>query len=188
MPPAGAAFRYFPSDCSFSKRRAEQRNAFRRSLRRGIFPHAGLSPQSGFGGNVLLHGEPARPPVGPVDDADRRVARRDWESPRPHCVPHRRLGRPSRPDALPVDPRLSPRSSPWAEGLRGRLLPEGDADFPGRWRAIKIVFSKSLPIAEPRSPVMSRHGERGVRQRRHREHTIRELPPAPLHSLDEKLT
>ena len=30
-------------------------------------------------------------------------------------------------------------------------LPHGDADFPGRWRAIKIAFAKSLPVAEPRS-------------------------------------
>jgi putative transposase len=29
-------------------------------------------------------------------------------------------------------------------------LPEGDADFPGRWRAIKTAFAKSLPITEPR--------------------------------------
>jgi len=53
-------------------------------------------------------------------------------------------------------------------------LPEGDADFPGRWRAIKIAFSKSLPIAEPRSPVMTRRGERGIWQRRYWEHTIRD--------------
>ena len=25
-------------------------------------------------------------------------------------------------------------------------LPQGDADFPGRWRAIKIAFSKSCPL------------------------------------------
>jgi putative transposase len=30
-------------------------------------------------------------------------------------------------------------------------LPEGDADFPGRWRAIKTGFAKSLPIGEPRT-------------------------------------
>ena len=38
-------------------------------------------------------------------------------------------------------------------------LPEGDADFPGRWRAIKTAFAKSLPIGEPRSPVMTSRGE-----------------------------
>jgi len=35
-------------------------------------------------------------------------------------------------------------------------LAEGDADFPGRWRAIKKGFSKSVRIGEPRSPVMAR--------------------------------
>jgi putative transposase len=52
-------------------------------------------------------------------------------------------------------------------------LPEGDADFPGRWRAIKKGFSKSLRDGEPRSPVMIRRGERGIWQRRYWEHTIR---------------
>jgi putative transposase len=45
---------------------------------------------------------------------------------------------------------------------RGRLLPEGDADFPGRWRAIKTAFFKTLPTGEPRSPVMTSRGERGI--------------------------
>jgi putative transposase len=53
-------------------------------------------------------------------------------------------------------------------------LPEGDADFPGRWRAIKIAFSKSLPAGEPRSFVVLRRGERGIWQRRYWEHTIRD--------------
>jgi putative transposase len=53
-------------------------------------------------------------------------------------------------------------------------LPEGDADFPGRWRAIKTAFSKSLPAVEPRSPVMTSRGERGIWQRRYWEHTIRD--------------
>jgi hypothetical protein len=57
---------------------------------------------------------------------------------------------------------------------RGRLLPEGDANFPGRWRAIKIAFSKSLPIAEPQSPVMTSRDERGIWQRRYWEYTIRD--------------
>src|SRR5205823_12159276 len=52
-------------------------------------------------------------------------------------------GRPSRRYALAADHGLR----------RGRLLPEGDADFPGRWRAIKTVFSKSVPTGELRSPV-----------------------------------
>src|SRR5271156_4930457 len=33
-------------------------------------------------------------------------------------------------------------------------LPEGDADFPGRWRAIKKAFSKSLPANEAQSAGM----------------------------------
>ena len=53
-------------------------------------------------------------------------------------------------------------------------LPPGDADFPGRWRAIKIAFAKSLPEGEPRTPVMIRRGERGIWQRRYWEHTIRD--------------
>jgi putative transposase len=53
-------------------------------------------------------------------------------------------------------------------------LPEGDADFPGRWRAIKKGFSKSVRIGEPRSPVMIRRGERDIWQRRYWEHTIRD--------------
>jgi putative transposase len=52
-------------------------------------------------------------------------------------------------------------------------LPEGDSDFPRRWWAIKVAFSKSLPEAEHRSPVMLRRGERGIWQRRYWEHTIR---------------
>jgi putative transposase len=53
-------------------------------------------------------------------------------------------------------------------------LPPGDADFPGRWRAIKTGFVKGLPAGEPRSPVMPRRGERGIWQRRYWEHTIRD--------------
>ena len=53
-------------------------------------------------------------------------------------------------------------------------LPEGDADFPGRWQAIKTAFTKSLPTGEARTPVMLRRGERGVWQRRYWEHTIRD--------------
>jgi len=53
-------------------------------------------------------------------------------------------------------------------------LPEGDREFPARWRAIKTRFSKSLPKTEPRSVVMVRRGERGIWQRRYWEHTIRD--------------
>jgi putative transposase len=41
-------------------------------------------------------------------------------------------------------------------------LPEGDADFSGRWRAVKTASSKSLPADEPRSRVMTSRGERGI--------------------------
>jgi REP element-mobilizing transposase RayT len=58
-------------------------------------------------------------------------------------------------------------------------LPEGDANFPGRWRAIKTAFAKSLPVGEPRSPVMTNRGERGIGQRRYWEHTIRDELRAP---------
>jgi putative transposase len=53
-------------------------------------------------------------------------------------------------------------------------LPPGDADFPGRWRAIKIAFAKGLPTGEPGSPVMTSRGERGIWQRRYWEHPIRD--------------
>src|SRR5205823_10372650 len=53
-------------------------------------------------------------------------------------------------------------------------LPEGDANFPGRWRAIKIAFAKSLPTVEPRSAAMTSRGERGIWQRRYWEYTIRD--------------
>lgn len=53
-------------------------------------------------------------------------------------------------------------------------LPEGDSDFPDRWRNIKTIFSKSLPATEQRSMVMLHRGERGVWQHRYWEHTIRD--------------
>jgi putative transposase len=53
-------------------------------------------------------------------------------------------------------------------------LPAGDDDFSGRWRAIKKLFSRSLPAVEARSAVRVRRGERGIWQRRFWEHTIRD--------------
>jgi len=53
-------------------------------------------------------------------------------------------------------------------------LPEGDSDSPSCWRDIKTAFSKSLPATEQRSGVMIHRGERGIRQRRYWEHTIRD--------------
>ena len=53
-------------------------------------------------------------------------------------------------------------------------LPERDADFPGRWRSIKIAFSKSFSATAPRLATMAERGERGIWQRRYWEHTIRD--------------
>lgn len=52
-------------------------------------------------------------------------------------------------------------------------LPEGDADFPGRWRYLKTLFAWALPRTEfiPRN--RARRGERGIWQRRYWEHMIR---------------
>jgi putative transposase len=52
-------------------------------------------------------------------------------------------------------------------------LPEGDDDFSGRWRAIKKIFSKQLPITEHRSDVRLKRHERGIWQRRFWEHALR---------------
>ncbi|MBS0561242.1 MAG: transposase [Proteobacteria bacterium] len=53
-------------------------------------------------------------------------------------------------------------------------LPEADDDYPGRWRAIRNAFSKSVPHIESCSAVRLRRGERGIWQRRFWEHTIRD--------------
>lgn len=53
-------------------------------------------------------------------------------------------------------------------------LPQGDADYASRWKAIKIAFSKALPRTEPLSSVRQAKGERGIWQRRYWEHTIRD--------------
>lgn len=53
-------------------------------------------------------------------------------------------------------------------------LPDGDADYSGRWRAIKGAFSRSIPIDEPRSRSRAGKHERGLWQRRFWEHTIRD--------------
>ena len=53
-------------------------------------------------------------------------------------------------------------------------LPEGDADFPSRWRVIKASFSKNLPRSAVPIPSGLRPGERGIWQRRYWEHTIRD--------------
>ena len=53
-------------------------------------------------------------------------------------------------------------------------LPEGDADFPTRWQAIKTAFSKSLPRAPSPTSASLRPRESGIWQRRYWEHTIRD--------------
>lgn len=53
-------------------------------------------------------------------------------------------------------------------------LPEGDSDFPLRWRLIKSYFSKHLPPTEYRSNVRQNANERGIWQRRYWEHMIRD--------------
>jgi putative transposase len=53
-------------------------------------------------------------------------------------------------------------------------LPEGDADYPTRWRLIKSAFTKSqVEAAEPSISRQSKH-EQAVWQRRYWEHTIRD--------------
>jgi putative transposase len=51
-------------------------------------------------------------------------------------------------------------------------LPEGDADYSGRWREIKKEFTKAIPADEYRSAARTKQGERGIWQRRFWEHTI----------------
>jgi len=53
-------------------------------------------------------------------------------------------------------------------------LPSHDADYSGRWRAIKIAFAKTLPKTERLSAVRVKKGERGLWQRRFWEHTVRD--------------
>jgi putative transposase len=53
-------------------------------------------------------------------------------------------------------------------------LPEGDADFPTRWSAIKREFSRHLPEPSSRSASKRRRREKGIWQRRYWEHVIRD--------------
>jgi putative transposase len=53
-------------------------------------------------------------------------------------------------------------------------LPPDDADYSGRWRAIKIAFVKTIPKSEQLSATRTARGERGIWQRRFWEHTIRD--------------
>ncbi|MGH8445973.1 MAG: REP-associated tyrosine transposase [Solimonas sp.] len=53
-------------------------------------------------------------------------------------------------------------------------LPPGDADFSTRWHAIKAGFSRGIETTEWLSERRQRKGERGIWQRRFREHVIRD--------------
>jgi putative transposase len=53
-------------------------------------------------------------------------------------------------------------------------LPEDDADFPTRWQLIKSRFSLAVPRCERIRPSRAAKGERGIWQRRYREHLIRD--------------
>jgi putative transposase len=64
-------------------------------------------------------------------------------------------------------------------------LPPDDSDVPVRWRSIKALFSRSVPWAVPRAEdrraSLVREREAGVRQRRYREHTIRDDRDCAVH-------
>lgn len=53
-------------------------------------------------------------------------------------------------------------------------LPQHDIDYAKRWRRIKSLFSKSIPLHESRNASRVEKGERGIWQRRYWEHTIRD--------------
>jgi len=53
-------------------------------------------------------------------------------------------------------------------------LPEGDDDFPTRWRLIKSHFSSNIERDERISNSRKRKQERGIWQRRYWEHVIRD--------------
>ena len=53
-------------------------------------------------------------------------------------------------------------------------LPEGDTNFPLRWRQIKSKFSRAIPNSEARSESRWQRGERGIWQRRFWEYQIRD--------------
>ena len=59
-------------------------------------------------------------------------------------------------------------------------LPEGDADFSGRWRRIKTGFTRRLPRESDLVPGR-RAGERGIWQRRFWEHVITDADDLAAH-------
>jgi putative transposase len=60
-------------------------------------------------------------------------------------------------------------------------LPDGDPDFPLRWRLIKTAFSRSIPPYEVISESRGRKGERGIWQRRYWEHAVRDQQDLDRH-------
>jgi putative transposase len=60
-------------------------------------------------------------------------------------------------------------------------LPEGDADYSSRWRAIKKGFSWAIAPTERRSEVRQDRNERAIWQRRFWEHTIRDQRDYAVH-------
>ncbi|MBL0030119.1 MAG: transposase [Rhodanobacteraceae bacterium] len=60
-------------------------------------------------------------------------------------------------------------------------LPEGDTNYPTRWRLIKSRFSRAIPANEHVSPSRWKKSERGLWQRRYWEHLIRDELDLHLH-------
>jgi putative transposase len=52
-------------------------------------------------------------------------------------------------------------------------LPENDADFPGRWKAIKAAFTRNI-VANGAAVSRNSRGEYDLWQRRYWEHTVRD--------------
>jgi putative transposase len=147
-----------------STRRAEKRSAFRLSPKPGILPSCRIIVAIGF---QVGHSSSQRTSLNARSDllVTQIDALRD-------AVRQVRARAPFHIDAWVVLP--DHMHCLWT-------LPEGDVDFPGRWRAIKKGFSKSVRIGEPRSPVMIRRGERGIWQQRYWEHTIRDDRDLAVH-------
>jgi putative transposase len=59
-------------------------------------------------------------------------------------------------------------------------LPDGDADYAGRWSLIKSRFSRSIPL-QVREVRCSGRRERGIWQRRYWEHRIRDDRDLEIH-------
>ena len=52
-------------------------------------------------------------------------------------------------------------------------LPSGDSNFPVRWSQIKSAFSRELPATNVRSASKAAKRDKGIWQRRYRQHVIR---------------